>query len=135
MRPLKILILEDNPFQLMVLHQMLNACRIFDVLTASSVESARSSLAVRGAIDIAICDLYLEQSSGLDLINEMAQQGNASAVIIQSCARPEVLETAACMARSKGLKVLGCLPKPVSLCDLDQLIQAYRPSAYEKCGA
>lgn len=40
---MKVLILEDNPFQLMVLHQMLNAFRIFDVLAAESVES----LAVR----------------------------------------------------------------------------------------
>lgn len=48
MRLMKVLILEDNPFQLMVLHQMLNAFRIFDVLAAESIESARNSLANRG---------------------------------------------------------------------------------------
>ncbi len=41
MRALRILILEDNPFQLMALHQMLNANGVFDVLTAENVESAR----------------------------------------------------------------------------------------------
>ena len=126
MRPLKVLILEDNPFQLMVLHQMLNACRIFDVLTASSLEAARHSLAVRGAIDIAICDLYLDNLSGLELIRELAEHRNASALIIQSSAAPQVVETAAHLARSQGLKVLGCLAKPVTLSRLNQLLQAYQ---------
>ncbi|KPX15389.1 Response regulator/EAL domain protein [Pseudomonas amygdali pv. dendropanacis] len=31
---LKVLILEDHPFQLMALHQMLNANQVFDVLAA-----------------------------------------------------------------------------------------------------
>ena len=50
MQPLKVLILEDNPFQLMVLHQMLNAFRIFDVLAAQNVASARNSLAGAGPL-------------------------------------------------------------------------------------
>ena len=126
MHNLNVLILEDNPFQLMAIHQMLNACRIFDVLTASSLESARHSLAVRGAIDIAICDLYLDNISGLELISELAEHRNASALIIQSNAAPQVVETAAHLARSQGLKVLGCLPKPVTLSRLNQLLQAYQ---------
>lgn len=126
MRSLKVLILEDNPFQLMVLHQMLNAFHIFDVLTAESVESARSSLAKRGAIDVAICDLYLEGLSGLELISELASKREAQALIILSCAAPHILEQAACTARKKGIEVLGCLPKPVTLGGLRQLLDAYQ---------
>ena len=44
MHSLKVLILEDNSFQLMALHQMLNANGVFNVLTAESVEAARRSL-------------------------------------------------------------------------------------------
>ena len=79
MRPLKVLILEDNPFQLMALHQMLNAFRIFDVLTAESVDSARESLLKCGAIDLAICDLYMDGTSGLELISELARARSARA--------------------------------------------------------
>ena len=71
MRSLKVLILEDNPFQLMALHQMLNAFRIFDVLTAESVESARCSLASRGAIDLAICDVHLEGPAALESVKSV----------------------------------------------------------------
>lgn len=126
MRSLKVLILEDNPFQLMVLHQMLNAFRIFDVVTAESVDSARDSLLRRGAMDVAICDLYMEGVSGLELINELAQKRSATALIILSAAAPQVVEMAARMARRQGLKVLGCLSKPVSMGGLGQLLDSYQ---------
>jgi len=65
-RSLNVLILEDNPFQLMALHQMLNANQVFNVLTAYSVEAAQQSLANRGGVDIAICDLQMEGQDGLN---------------------------------------------------------------------
>ncbi|WP_300730233.1 response regulator [Pseudomonas sp.] len=126
MRSLKVLILEDNPFQLMVLHQMLNAFHIFDVLVAESVESARSSLAKRGAIDVAICDLFLEGVSGLELIHELALKREAQALIILSCAAPHILEKVAYAARQEGLEVLGCLSKPVTLAGLELLLNGYQ---------
>ena len=126
MLPMKVLILEDNPFQLMALHQMLNAFRIFDVLTAESVDAARNALARRGAIDVAICDLYMDGESGLELISELALKRNATALIILSAAAPHIVEMAASMARKQGLMVLGCLPKPVTIGGLGQLLDSYR---------
>ncbi|UXL37690.1 MULTISPECIES: response regulator [Pseudomonas] len=128
MRPLKVLILEDNPFQLMVLHQMLNAFRIFDVLTAVSVDCARNSLLKSGGIDVAICDLNMQGASGLELISELALKRKASALIILNATEPQVVEMAVCMARKQGLKVLGCLPKPVTIGGLGQLLESYRSS-------
>ena len=125
MRSMKVLILEDNPFQLMVLHQMLNAFRIFDVLAAESVESARCSLAKCGGIDLAICDLHLEGLSGLELIRELATKREAQALIILSCAAPHVVESAVRTAREEGLEVLGYLPKPVTVKGLGRLLDAY----------
>ncbi|MGO2450269.1 response regulator [Pseudomonas taetrolens] len=115
-----------NPFQLMVLHQMLNTFRIFDVLVAENLDSARRSLAQRGAIDVAICDLYVEGLTGLDLIRELAVRREASALIILSCAAPHIVEKAVRTARSEGLRVLGCLAKPVTVNGLGQLLDAYR---------
>ena len=128
MRSLKVLILEDNPFQLMVLHQMLNAFHIFDVLAAEDIESARSSIAKRGIIDVAICDLYLDGASGLELIREMAINHEARALIILSCAAPEVMERAVNTAREEGLRVLGCLSKPVTVSHLGRLLASYNQS-------
>ncbi|MFO2463783.1 EAL domain-containing response regulator [Pseudomonas sp. 15FMM2] len=133
MRSLKVLILEDNPFQLMALHQMLNANGVFNVLTAESVEAARQSLASKGAVDIAICDLYLEQGDALGLIRELAERCQAQVLILLSNAEPDVLEGVATMARQAGLNVLGCMPKPASAALVGQLLTAcqerLRPSA------
>ncbi|NVZ72560.1 EAL domain-containing response regulator [Pseudomonas costantinii] len=122
MRSLNVLLLEDNPFQLMALHQMLNANGVFNVLTAESVDAARQSLESKGPVDIAICDLYLEQGDGLELIRELAERRLAQVLILLSNAEPEVLEGVANMARQLGLNVLGCLPKPASAVLIGQLL-------------
>lgn len=133
MRSLKVLILEDNPFQLMALHQMLNANDVFNVLTAENVDAARQSLDSAGPVDIAICDLYLEQGDSLELIRELAERGLAHVLILLSNAEPDVLEGVVHMARQLGLDVLACLPKPASAALVGQLLTAcqtrLRPSA------
>ena len=134
MRPLKVLILQDNPFQLMTLHQMLNAFRIFDVLTAESVEAARRSLAKCGAIDVAICELFKDECSGLELIRDLAKKREAQALIMLSCAPSHVIETAMSLAREEGLKVLGCLPNPVTPQGLELLLASYQMPSFRSCG-
>ena len=105
---------------------MLNAFRIFDVLTAESVESARCSLASRGAIDLAICDVHLEGPAALELIHELAVKNEAPALIILGGGEADVLNSAASAARRAGLEVLGCLPKPVSVTGLGLLLDSYQ---------
>ena len=122
MRSLNVLILEDNPFQLMALHQMLNANGVFNVRAAETVEIARQSLDSKGPVDIAICDLYLEQGDGLALIRELAERRLAQVLILLSNAEPDVLEGVANMACQLGLKVLACLPKPASAKLIGQLL-------------
>ena len=124
MRSLNVLILEDNPFQLMALHQMLNANGVFNVMTAETVEAARQSLASKGPVDIAICDLYLEQGDALELIRELGELRQAQVLILLSNAQPDVLEGVASMARQAGLNVLRCLPKPASAQLVGQLLTA-----------
>jgi EAL domain-containing protein (putative c-di-GMP-specific phosphodiesterase class I)/response regulator of citrate/malate metabolism len=121
-RSLKVLILEDNPFQLMALHQMLNANQVFDVLTADSVDAAQRSLNNRGGVDIAICDLQMDGPDGLSLIRHLAETGQARALIILSSAEQSVLDGVAQLARQQGMDVLGCLQKPASVATLGELL-------------
>ncbi|WP_122554668.1 EAL domain-containing response regulator [Pseudomonas viridiflava] len=126
---LKVLVLEDHPFQLMALHQMLNANQIFDVRTAESVEAARESLNSRGPVDIAICDLQMEGPDGLELIRYLAAENMANALIILSSTATSILEGVARLAVAQGLEVLGCLSKPASAAALSELFKAYQPPA------
>lgn len=125
MHSLKILILEDHPFQLMALHQMLNANGVYDVLAAESVGSAKEMLARHGPVDVAICDLYLDGDDGLALIRHLAQDALASALIILSDAEPVLLERVGELARQLGLRLLGCVPKPASSAILHRLLSQY----------
>ncbi|QBF25469.1 EAL domain-containing protein [Pseudomonas tructae] len=125
MHSLKVLILEDHPFQLMALHQMLNANGVFDVLTAESVEGARQTLSRRGRVDIAICDLHLDGQDGLELIRHLADSGLASALIILSGAERAVLDGVGDLARQLGLRVLGCMQKPACSVSLHKLLRRY----------
>ena len=125
MRSLKVLILEDNPFQMMALHQMLNANQVFDVLTADNVEAAMGSLDRRGPVDVAICDLQMEGRDGLSLIGHLAATGLARSVIILSSAEQSVLDGAAQLARQQGIDVLGVMRKPASVAAIGALLSKW----------
>ena len=125
MRSLKVLILEDNPFQMMALHQMLNANQVFDVLTADNVEAAMGSLDRRGPVDIAICDLQMDGRDGLSLIGHLAATGLARSVIILSSAEQSVLDGAAQLARQQGIDVLGVMRKPASVAAIGALLSKW----------
>jgi len=124
-RSLKVLILEDNPFQMMALHQMLNANQVFDVLTADNVEAAMGSLDRRGPVDVAICDLQMDGRDGLSLIGHLAATGLARSVIILSSAEQSVLDSAAQLARQQGIDVLGVMRKPASVAAIGALLSKW----------
>ncbi len=125
MRSLKILILEDSPFQLMALHQMLNATGVFDVLTADSVARAKQCLRRRGPVDIAICDLQMGGEDGLAFIRHLAAQQGAAALVILSSVERNLIESVAQFARSHGVWVLGALQKPAAPAMLHRLLELY----------
>lgn len=125
MRSLKILILEPNPFQLMALHQMLNAIGIYDVLTAPSLASALCSLGHRGAVDIAICDPQLKGGDGLALIHHLAQQDQSRALILLGAIASSVLGDLERLLCEHRLRMLGCLQTPVSAVLMRGLLDRY----------
>lgn len=125
MRSLKVLILEDNPFQLMALHQMLNASGVYDVLVAATVSDACRSLARRGSVDLVIGDLD-RPGGGLDLLRHLAVSRQAHALIILSNADESRREDAARLARQSGIWVLATLAKPASTRTLHRLLEVYQ---------
>ncbi|WP_192563647.1 response regulator [Pseudomonas gozinkensis] len=125
MRSLKILILEPNPFQLMALHQMLNAIGIYDVLTAPSLGSAKRSLERRGAVDIAVCNPQLKSGDGLALIRQLADRQEAQALIMVGAVAPALQEDLETLLRVHGITLLGCLHTPVSAVLMRSLLDTY----------
>lgn len=129
MRSLKVLILEPNPFQLMALHQMLNAVGIYDVLTAPSLAAALSSLDHRGVVDIAICDPQLKGGDGLALIQHLAVRQQARAVILLGAVAASLLNDLEPLLDEHRVRLLGRLQTPVSAVLMRGLLDSYLSAA------
>lgn len=129
MRSLKVLILEPNPFQLMALHQMLNAVGIYDVLTAPSLAAALSSLDHRGLVDIAICDPQLKGGDGLALIQHLAVRQQARAVILLGAVAASLLNDLEPLLDEHRVRLLGRLQTPVSAVLMRGLLDSYLSAA------
>ncbi|MDI3400403.1 DNA-binding protein [Pseudomonas sp. V88_4] len=125
MRSLKILLLEPDPFQLMALHQMLNAIGIYDVLTAPTLDSAKRSLERRGAVDIAICNPQLKSGDGLALITHLVVRQRARALILLGTVAPSLLADLESLVEDDGVRLLGKLPTPVSAVLMRKLLDTY----------
>ncbi|WP_438300791.1 response regulator [Pseudomonas sp. NMS19W] len=125
MRSLRILLLEPNPFQLMALHQMLNAIGIYDVLTAPSLGAATRSLERRGAVDIAICNPQLRSGEGLALIRHLVARQEAQALILLGVVAPSVLADLEPLLEEDGMRLLGRLHTPVSAVLMRNLLDTY----------
>ncbi|WP_248744465.1 MULTISPECIES: DNA-binding protein [unclassified Pseudomonas] len=128
MRSLKILLLEPDPFQLMALHQMLNAIGIYDVLTAPSLGAAKRSLDRRGAVDIAICNPQLKSGEGLALINHLVARRDARSLILLGVVAPSVLADLESLLEESGVELLGRLYTPVSAVLMRNLLDRYLSS-------
>ncbi|MGE8146763.1 response regulator [Pseudomonas frederiksbergensis] len=125
MRTLKILILEHNPFQMMALHQMLNAIGVYDVLTAPSMSAALGSLGRRGKVDIAFCDPQLKGGDGMALVRHLAEQREARALILLGNVVPSVMPDVKAMLADSDVKLLGHLHTPVSAVLMRRLLDVY----------
>ncbi|UQS15693.1 DNA-binding protein [Pseudomonas sp. HS6] len=125
MRSLKILLLEPNPFQLMALHQMLNAIGIYDVLTAPSLKAAKRSLGHRGTVDIAICNPLLRGGEGVALIRHLVTRQEARALILLGVVAPSIQADLEPLFGDDGIKLLGRLHTPVSAVLMRNLLDSY----------
>ncbi|MBD8623779.1 hypothetical protein [Pseudomonas sp. CFBP 13727] len=127
MRSLRVLVLEDIPYQLIAMHQVLNACGVFDVLTAQSFNAACLSLEKRQGVDIVICEMTVAGLDMGELIGHLAATGLARALVIYSNGSQPV-EPFTALVRQHRLPLLGVLHTPVSAAAVHGLLQDYQQS-------
>jgi CheY-like chemotaxis protein len=116
-QPPRVLVLDDDPFMLEMLNDMLHSIGVRDVYTEASTPHALSTLAEQGP-DVLICDLALPDMDGIEFLQVAAQRGFRGGVILLSGMDSGVRDAAAELARALGLRVAGIFRKPIGL---DQL--------------
>ncbi len=120
--PLRILLVEDHPFQLLATQCLLRSFGFEQLTPAENAEQAvRLMTQAVAPFDIILCDQCLPDLPGLELIEIASRRRFIRAAILLS-GLPEVeLSTLQAQALARGLPLLGYLPKPLNKDELERL--------------
>lgn len=120
---LRILLVEDHPFQLIATQILLNNQGYYlltPVLTAAEAMMAMESAKI--PFDLLLCDQCLPDLPGLELIELAHQHRLVRRAVMLSGLNQEVLDQLAETARERQLPLLGCLSKPLHVQTLTALL-------------
>jgi CheY-like chemotaxis protein len=122
---LRILLVEDHPFQLIALQILLNNHGLYLLTPALNASEAIVALE-RSAepYDLLLCDQRLPGMDGIDLIEFASQRGLIRDAVLLSGLAPSRLLDLQSRAQDKGLPLLGCLNKPLNTLELFRLISS-----------
>lgn len=123
--PLRILVLEDHPFQRSVAVSMLQSLGCHQVFEASDGAQALALLDEVGRVDIALCDLQMEGMDGLQFLQRVGASGQVKAVIICSSLSADLRRAVHQMVTLLGLELLGDVGKPMHAQVLAGLLDSF----------
>lgn len=111
---LRILLVEDHPFQLRATQCLLESYGFTQLTPAASAEGAMQHM-FRAAqpFDILLCDQCLPDLPGLELIEYASHRGMIRQAILLSSLTPVELDELKHLANEHRLPLLGCLAKPL----------------------
>jgi CheY-like chemotaxis protein len=120
---LRILLVEDHPFQLIATQALLNNHGYYRLTPVMNAKEAMLALE-RSPIpyDLLLCDQRLPDRSGLDLIEDASRRGLISQAVVFSGLDQSQLDDLQQQAAARGLPLLGCLTKPLFATDLSRLL-------------
>lgn len=120
---LRILLVEDHPFQLRATQYLLESYGFTQLTTTDSADGAlQQMLKAAKPFDILLCDQCLPDLCGLDLVEFASHRGMIRQAILLSsltCAELDKLEK---KANEHGLPLLGYLIKPLKQSEFRNLL-------------
>jgi len=112
---MSVMVVEDHGFQRRMALRLLAEVGVTRSSEAADGESALRMLEVASEMpDVVIVDLDMPGMDGIEFIGHVAQKKLARAVVVASALDPALLHTVQSMARAYGLRVLGCVEKPMT---------------------
>ena len=112
---LNVMVVEDHGFQRRMALRLLAEIGVARSSEAADGESALRVLESQPELpDVVIVDLDMPGMDGIEFIGHVAQKKLARAVVVASALDPALLNTVQTMARAYGLRVLGCVEKPMT---------------------
>ncbi|AZF31182.1 response regulator [Pseudomonas sp. R4-35-07] len=123
--PLRILLVEDHPFQLLATQCLLRSFGFHQLTPVENAEQAiRTMTQSEFPFDLMLCDQCLPDLPGLELV-EIASRGQfiMRAILLSGLPTTELLKLTA-QAAQRNLPLLGCLSKPLNKDELASLMNS-----------
>ncbi|MCE9774620.1 EAL domain-containing response regulator [Shewanella algae] len=126
MNKLRVLILEDHPFQRTVLEHNLKSLACVDVVSFGCATAAFSWLTQNREVDIVICDLMMAGTDGLSFLRQARTRFKIRAVALYSDVDRDLRRAVSQMVKLLGFQYLGDLAKSPTIENLSSMICRYR---------
>lgn len=115
--PITTLLLDDDPFMLDILHDLLAELGSFAVHAEQRADRALAYLVAQPPA-LLVCDLSMPDMDGIEFMQAAAQAGFRGQVMLLSGMDGGVRLAAEHLARAHGLQVIGAYPKPITKTEL-----------------
>lgn len=120
---LRILLVEDHPFQLRATQYLLESYGFTRLTTTDCAQGALQQMRdAKQPFDILLCDQCLPDISGIDLVRFASRRGMIKQAILLSSLTQAELDGLETMANIHDLPLLGYLVKPLKQSEFIQLL-------------
>lgn len=121
---LRVLVIDDDPFQVEILNELLRSIGIRQTTQASGGQAALQAILTTKStpFDLMLTDLHMPGMDGFEFMAAVAESGFKGALIIVSGQTSDVLHSASLVARLRRFNLLGMLSKPVEKAALAALV-------------
>lgn len=123
MKRLRLLIVEDHPFQRALLEQSLRQMGYECIVVAENGAHAVGILD-NSPVDVVITDLMMPTMDGIELIPRIRATRPEVGVILTSASKA-CLDAASAIAAGHGVRLLGAITKPVVATHLSTLLDDF----------
>lgn len=114
-RQLRILLVEDHPFQLLAIQCLLKSFGFNQLTSAENAEQAIKLMkTTEPPFDVILCDQCLPDLSGLELVEIASHAGFVKSAVLLSGLPALELEHLKTLAIKRDLHLLGYLAKPLN---------------------
>ena len=118
---LKVLLVDDDSFQLELISGILQGLGIANITQATSGAQALQAMPQQ-SFNLIVMDLHMPGMDGFQFMESVARAGYAGALIIVSGQSADVMRAATLVAQLRRFTLLGAVPKPVGRAALSELI-------------
>jgi CheY-like chemotaxis protein len=112
---LSVLVVDDDDLQRQFLARLLARAGIGPLFWATNGRSALEAFHEEQRIDVVVCDLLMPEMDGIEFLKQVSDEGYRPSIVISSGADEDTQREMESVARTHGLRVLGFIPKPVSV--------------------